>query len=58
MEKRSDDDLEVFAERLKHYHKETEPLLEYYKKRNVLQNVKGTSSDELFPQIVEILDKY
>ena len=41
---RVDDDAETILNRLKTYHKETEPLKEYYKKQGKLATVKGDGS--------------
>jgi len=46
---RSDDTPEVFKIRLDQHHRMTEPLLEHY--RHQLVNVKGNTSDEIYPQI-------
>jgi adenylate kinase len=45
--KRSDDTPEVIKERLKNYYAQTEPLVEYYKKKGLLKNVDGEKSPEL-----------
>lgn len=39
--RRSDDEVAVIAERLKLYHRESEPLLEYYRKRSTFFAVDG-----------------
>lgn len=44
--KRSDDTLEVVKERLRTYHEHTAPLLDYYKKKGLLQNIDGEKSPE------------
>lgn len=44
--KRSDDTLEVVKERLRTYHEHTAPLLDYYKKKGLLQNINGEKSPE------------
>src|SRR4030042_1108217 len=40
--KRKDDEIEVITERLNVYEKETKPLIDYYKARNLLVNIDGT----------------
>ena len=40
--KRKDDEIEVITERLNVYEKETKPLIDYYKERNLLVNIDGT----------------
>lgn len=47
--KRSDDTPEVVKERLKTYHEHTAPLLDYYKKKGLLQNINGEQApDDVF----------
>lgn len=40
-ERRADDNAEVVRRRLKTYHEETEPILDYYRKQGVLEQVDG-----------------
>lgn len=44
--KRSDDTPEVVKERLRTYHEHTAPLLDYYKKKNLLKNINGEQTPE------------
>lgn len=44
--KRSDDTLEVIKERLNAYHTQTAPLIDYYTKKGLLQNIDGEQSPE------------
>ncbi|KAG0264784.1 hypothetical protein BG011_006057 [Mortierella polycephala] len=55
LERRPDDNPETFKIRLQKHHELTEPLLEYYKEKNVLVSITGNTSDEIFPQIRELL---
>lgn len=43
---RPDDKAEVVEERLRVYHNQTKPLVDYYKKKGVLKQVDGTQSPE------------
>lgn len=53
---RSDDRAEVVQERLKVYHNQTKPLIEYYSKKGVLHTVDGTKSpDEVFHALLSYL---
>lgn len=53
---RKDDNAETVKERLEIYHKQTHPLVEYYKKHNLLKKVNGTGSiDEVFIDICNVL---
>ncbi len=53
---REDDKPETVQKRLAVYHEQTQPLIDYYKKQNILKTVDGTKSmDEVFSDIVAIL---
>ncbi len=55
---RSDDTKEVVEERLKVYHDQTAPLIEYYGKQNALHSVDSTTSKEaVLLQILNILGR-
>ncbi|KAG0365084.1 hypothetical protein BGZ54_006870 [Gamsiella multidivaricata] len=55
LERRPDDNPETFKIRLQKHHELTEPLLDYYKQRNILVSLAGNTSDEIYPQIRELL---
>lgn len=46
IENRTDDTPTVIRERLKEYHQETEPILDYYQQKNLLTRVDGCGSIE------------
>ncbi|MDR1764813.1 MAG: adenylate kinase [Lachnospiraceae bacterium] len=53
---RDDDKPETVGKRLDVYHEQTHPLIEYYEKDDVLDNVDGTRPmDEVFDHIIELL---
>ena len=53
---RDDDKPETVQSRLEVYHKQTQPLIDYYKGQNVLKSVDGTADmNDVFNAIVEIL---
>ena len=53
---RDDDQPETVKKRLTVYHAQTQPLIDYYTKKNVLKSVDGTKDmEEVFRAIVEIL---
>ena len=53
---RDDDKPETVKARLSVYHEQTQPLIDFYKSRNVLKEVDGTvSMQEVFDSIVAIL---
>ena len=53
---RDDDKPETVKKRLDVYHQQTQPLIDYYKKQNILKTVDGTQPMEnVFGAIVEIL---
>ena len=56
--RRDDDKPEVIQERLKVYHEQTEPLVDYYetKTNNFQLNGEGTI-EEIFARVCEVLDK-
>lgn len=54
---RSDDKPETVQDRLNVYHKQTEPLISYYKSADVLRVVDGTKElQEVFNEVVAILE--
>ena len=56
---RSDDNLKTIKNRLKVYKKRTEPLLDYYKDKNILHTVDGKKSIESISKDIEkIIYKY
>ena len=53
---RDDDKPETVLKRLSVYHDQTQPLIDYYKKQNILKSVDGTKPmNEVFSDIVAIL---
>lgn len=53
---RDDDQPETVKKRLEVYHEQTQPLIDYYKKQNILKTVDGTQPmEDVFGAIVEIL---
>ena len=57
LEKRTDDYDEIAIKRFKTYEKTTEPVIEYYKKINLLKVIDGERSIELInKEISDIID--
>lgn len=55
---RDDDRPETVLNRLRVYHEQTQPLIDYYRKKGVLKTVDGTKSvDEVFGSISAVLGK-
>ena len=53
---RDDDKPETVEKRLRVYHEQTQPLIDYYKEKGVLHSVDGTKDmEEVFQSITEIL---
>ena len=53
---REDDKPETVQKRLSVYHDQTQPLIDYYREKNILKSVDGTKPmDEVFSDIVAIL---
>lgn len=58
LEQRADDNAQVVTERLRNYHMQTKPLIEYYTRAGVLFTVDGTrSSDEVFKDLLAKLQQ-
>jgi adenylate kinase len=56
VEGRADDQPDAIAKRLATYHRETEPLIEYYRARDVLAPIDGDHpEDEVYAQIEQAL---
>lgn len=54
---REDDKPETVEKRLKVYHEQTQPLIDYYQGKNILRSVDGTRDmDEIFVEIVGIVE--
>lgn len=53
--KRSDDNLETFTNRYETYMMETAPVLEYYRERNLLNEINNIDKEEIFDKIVDLL---
>lgn len=54
---RTDDKLELIAERLKIYHQLTAPILDYYRQKNLLESIDGSSSiDQIQQKIRQALN--
>ena len=54
---RPDDSLEVVTNRLKTYHRQTEPVVDYYRKNNTVYDIDANKDvDEVSAQLIENLD--
>lgn len=51
--RRKDDEPEVVGQRLRTYHEETEPLIDYYRDRKVLKTVDGTGAVDAVTSAIE-----
>lgn len=55
---RDDDKVETVENRIKVYHEQTEPLIDYYTKKGLILNVDGTKPiDEIFQEITKALEE-
>lgn len=54
---RTDDTEKVIERRFEVFLNETRPILDYYKRRDTLVRISGTSSDEIFRKIDALLSK-
>jgi adenylate kinase len=58
LEGRPDDTDEAIQRRLENYHRETEPLIEYYRTRNNLVSIRGDRTEnEVFADIQQALER-
>ncbi|KAJ1975146.1 Adenylate kinase 2 [Dimargaris xerosporica] len=55
--KREDDKPEVLKARLQRYNELTAPMLEYYDAKQLLHTFRGSTSDEIYPQIRQFLSE-
>ena len=56
---REDDKAETVKARLEAYHKQTQPLIEYYSSKGILKEVDGTKDmNDVFADIVAILGQF
>lgn len=60
LSKRPDDTPEVFSKRLASFYKSTAPLLEYFANEypEALHSLSGSTSDELWPLLRELVDEF
>jgi adenylate kinase len=57
LQQRKDDSVEVITHRLKVYHEQTAPLIEFYQKRKLLHAIDGSGKIEvIFKQMCDIID--
>ena len=55
---RDDDKPETVQKRLDVYHEQTQPLIDYYNKKEVILTVDGTQDiDVVYDEITKVLDK-
>ena len=55
---RPDDNIDVIKKRLKVYHKKTEPVIDFYKKKGKFRKIDGSGSiDEIFARIDKVLSE-
>lgn len=59
IEGRRDDTPEAIARRLRNYHEQTAPLVDWYRARDKVAPIDGTSSiEEVWEQIQDVLDRF
>ncbi|MDD1757772.1 MAG: adenylate kinase [Methanotrichaceae archaeon] len=55
---RDDDKAEAIMKRLETYHNQTQPLIDYYSKKGIIANIKGSGDiQQIFTEISKVLDK-
>jgi len=57
LSQREDDKPEVIRHRLETYDKNTNPIMEFYKKLNIFQEFHGRESDKIWPEVKKYLDR-
>jgi len=56
---RDDDKPKAIKKRLETYHNQTQPLIDYYSKKSLLINIKGSGDiKKIFAEISKVLDKF
>lgn len=55
---REDDKPEVVRKRLEQYEQMTKPVTDYYRKKGVLQEFEGKTSNEIWPKVLDCLATY
>jgi adenylate kinase len=58
LDKRPDDNVEVFQRRLDQYNETIEPLKKFYSSRNVFYSVDGETSDIIFPKLLQLINRH
>lgn len=58
LEQREDDKPETVKKRLDVYERVTKPVIDYYKSKNLIVDFCGRTSDEIWPQVNEYLQKF
>ena len=53
---RADDSLETAQSRLAVFHKQTQPLIDYYEKLGLLYSCKSTELDEIVAELAKVLE--
>ncbi|MBR7155894.1 MAG: adenylate kinase, partial [Lentisphaeria bacterium] len=53
---RADDSLETAKSRLAVFHKQTQPLIDYYEKLGLLYSCKSTDLDEIVAELATVLE--
>ncbi|XP_055064907.1 GTP:AMP phosphotransferase AK3, mitochondrial [Misgurnus anguillicaudatus] len=54
---RDDDSPETVTRRLKDYERQTQPVLEYYRSKGVLETFKGTETNKIWPHVYAFLSR-
>ncbi len=57
LSQRDDDKPEVIRSRLDTYDKNTNPIADFYRKMNILQEFHGRESDKIWPEVKKYLDR-
>lgn len=55
---RSDDKPDVVLKRLEQYQQQTQPVIDFYRKKGILFDFEGQTSDEIWPKVLDCLVTY
>lgn len=58
LSQRPDDRPEIVQARLAQYATKTKPVIDYYKKQNVLKTFSGETTDSMWPDIQKLVAQY
>lgn len=55
---REDDKPEVVQRRLEDYQMKTQPVIDFFREKGILEDFEGRTSDEIWPKVLECLIRH